>query len=72
MNKILNNPVKIERIFRASEHEFKAAAFHHYCDNKEDTLVLVHTEFGKTIGGFPHYPWYSPRSWTHVSGDSES
>ena len=59
LNKILSNPVRVERIFRASEHNFKAAAFHKYCDNKEDTLMLVRTEFGKTIGGYTHYPWTS-------------
>ena len=56
---ILNNPVKIERIFRASEHNFQASKFHEYCDNKDDTLVIIRTEFGKIIGGFSHYPWTS-------------
>ena len=57
---ILNNPVKIKRIFRASEFDFKASAFHEKCDNINDTLVLVRTEFGKTIGGFNRYQWSSP------------
>ena len=51
--------MKIERIFRASEHQFKASAFHKKCDNIEDTLTLIRTDFGKTIGGFNHYPWKS-------------
>ena len=29
------------------------------CNNQSDTLVLVRTEFGKTIGGYTHYPWLS-------------
>ena len=29
------------------------------CDNKEDTLVIIRTEFGRTIGGYTHYPWDS-------------
>ena len=41
--KALDNPIKVERIFRASEHNFKIAAFHERCDNKEDTLVLIRT-----------------------------
>ena len=53
----LNNPKKIEKIFKASEHNFKAATFHEKCDNKSDTLILVRTEFGRTIGGYTHYPW---------------
>ena len=63
---ILNNPVRIEKLFRASEHDFKAAAFHEKCNNKNDTLVLIRTEFGKTIGGFTHYPWL-PGSPGHVN-----
>ena len=50
---------KAERLFRASEDGFSKDAFHQSCDNKEDTLVLVQTEFGKTIGGYTHYPWKS-------------
>ena len=59
LNEILSNPVRIEKLFRASEHGFKAAAFHEKCNNHSDTLVLIRTEFGKTIGGFTHYPWLS-------------
>ena len=50
---------RVEILFRASEHGFSAKAFHEKCDNQEDTLVLVRTEFGKTIGGYTHYPWRS-------------
>ena len=28
LQQILNNPKRIERIFRASEHNFKASVFH--------------------------------------------
>ena len=49
--------MRIEKLFKASENGFRAAAFHEKCDNISDTLVLVRTEFGKTIGGFTHYPW---------------
>ena len=59
LKNILGNPRRIERIFRASEHNFRAAAFHEKCDNKRDTLTLVRTEFGRTIGGYSHYPWQS-------------
>jgi hypothetical protein len=55
--KSLGYPSKIQLIFRASQHNFEAAAFHEHCDNIEDTLVLAKTEFGKTIAGFTHYKW---------------
>ena len=59
LNKILNYPEKADIIYRASSNQFSASAFHKKCDNVTDTLVLVRTEFGKTIGGFTHYPWDS-------------
>ena len=68
LSNILNETMKVqrvERLFRASEHGFSAEAFHQKCDNQEDTLVLVRTEFGKTIGGYTHYPWTS-HSGEHV------
>ena len=41
--------------------------FHQRCNNKNDTLVLIRTEFGKTIGGYTHYPWKSLSNCTYVS-----
>ena len=49
--------MKIELLYRASEHKFSAQSFHKKCDNIADTLTLVKTEFGKVIGGFSHYAW---------------
>ena len=57
LKEILGKPTRIERVFRASDHGFSAITFHEKCNNINDTLVLVRTEFGKTIGGFTHYPW---------------
>jgi lipopolysaccharide biosynthesis regulator YciM len=47
--------VRLEVMFRASEHGFSAAAFHAKCDDIEDTLTLVRTEFGRTLAGYSHY-----------------
>ena len=55
IKKSLGNPTGSRLIFRASEHEFKASAFHAECDNVEDTFVVVKTEFDRTIAGFTHY-----------------
>ena len=55
----LGRPAKIELLFRASEHNFSAEAFHKKCDKVSSTLVLVRTEFDKTIGGFNPGRWYS-------------
>ena len=58
-------------IFRASEHGFKASAFHKNCDNINDTLVLVRSEFDRTIGGYSHYKWNDERKDTNgVVNDS--
>ena len=53
----LSNPRQLRLLFRASEHGFKVAKFHEHCDNIENTLTLVRTEFGKTVGGFTKYKW---------------
>jgi hypothetical protein len=61
--------VQFQLLFRASEHGFKAAAFHDKCDNFEDTLVLVKTQFGKTIGGYSHCRWNAvSNNWVHDEG----
>ena len=56
----LGHPKRLKLLFRASEHKFKVQAFHKFCDDIEDTLTVVRTEFGKTVAGFTHYPWNSP------------
>jgi hypothetical protein len=65
LNRILNSPKKINRIFRASEHDFSSAAFHTKCNGVTDTLVLVRTEFGKTIGGFTNHAWNSSNTYVN-------
>ena len=61
----------VKRLFRASEHDFSTDAFHQYCDNKEDILVLVRTEYGKTIGGFTRYPWTSDDDYLWINNIEE-
>jgi predicted NAD-dependent protein-ADP-ribosyltransferase YbiA (DUF1768 family) len=53
----LGNPKGLQLLFRASQHYFKAHQFHKYCDDIEDTFVLIRTEHGKTIAGYSHYKW---------------
>ena len=53
----LCRPSEMKLLFRASQHSFSAKAFHQRCDKTEDTLVLVRTEFGKTLGGYSGYSW---------------
>jgi hypothetical protein len=62
----LKNPKQLQLLFRASEHDFSAIAFHSKCDNIEDTLTIVRTEFGKTIAGFSHYMWNKPNNGNRV------
>jgi hypothetical protein len=49
--------VRLALLFRASEHDFSARAFHAHCDDAEDTLTLVCTEYGKILAGYSHYKW---------------
>ena len=53
----LNHPRSLKLLFRASEHYFRAKAFHKKCDGVSDTVTLVKTEFGKVIAGYSHYQW---------------
>ena len=50
-------PSKLQLLFRASKHDFNASVFHEKCDKVNDTLVLVRTEPGKTLGGYSYYRW---------------
>ena len=55
----LGLPKKLQLLFRASEHQFKAAAFHQHCDGIENTFVIARTDFGRTIAGFTCHKWAS-------------
>ena len=57
LSNALSHPKRLRLLFRASEHKFKASKFHEHCDNIENTLTLIRTEFGMTIGGFTRYKW---------------
>jgi hypothetical protein len=45
----LEAPARLEILFRASEHDFSAAAFHYKCDNIENTFTLVKTGFDNIL-----------------------
>jgi hypothetical protein len=53
----LGHPKKIELLFRASEHGFKAEAFHLHCDDTPDTLTVIQTEFGRKVVGYTPLVW---------------
>ena len=67
----VSGEMEVELIFKASEHNFRADAFHEKCDNKLDTLTLIRTEFGKTIGGYTHSSWKSDSICTFVKDKSK-
>lgn len=46
-------------LFRGSEHKFKAAKFHEYCDGKGPTLAIVEADNGGVFGMFTDIPWAS-------------
>lgn len=47
----------LQLLFRASDHQFDAAKFHEKCDDVDQTLTLIRTEYGKTIAGYNHLKW---------------
>jgi hypothetical protein len=58
----------MELLLRGSRDGFGCEVFHQKCDNIEDTVTLVRTEFGKTISGFTHYPWNSANTCVNDEG----
>ena len=56
-------------LFRASEHGFSAKEFHRWCDGKAPTLVVVRTNYGKTLGGYTPVPWKSVGGYGEVVAD---
>jgi hypothetical protein len=46
--------------------------FHKLCDGETNTIVIVKTEFNKTIGGFTPIPWKSTANTLHSDVKSES
>ena len=47
-------------IYRASEHGFEKVDFYEYCQDKENTVVIVHNEEDQVFGG------YTPCKWEYV------
>jgi hypothetical protein len=49
--------IKWNRLFRGSEHEFSAAAFHRLCYNKGLTIVLIKAKNGLIGAGYCCVSW---------------
>jgi hypothetical protein len=53
----LRSKPEVERIFKASQHKFKASAFHDACDNRSNTILIAISSNKKVYGGFTTCPW---------------
>lgn len=51
------NSVKLNLLYRASDHNYLALEFHKKCDNIPNTVVVAKTQFGNVIGGFTPVKW---------------
>ena len=60
---ILTNSMhqKVKLLFRASEHDFEAKAFHDHCDGHPNTITVIKSNFGNIFGGYTNIPWGSSR-----------
>ena len=47
-----NRRVKLRRLYKASEHEFKRAPFLDLCADKGATLSVIQSENGRVFGGY--------------------
>ena len=52
-------------IYKARRDGFRAADFHRHCDNRGETVSVIHTTDGYLFGGYTDVPWTS----THASGE---
>ncbi|PRP81148.1 hypothetical protein PROFUN_01982 [Planoprotostelium fungivorum] len=48
-----------ERLYKATEHGFKALVFHRLCDGKGPTVVVVQSDNDSLFGGYAQYSWSS-------------
>ena len=53
----LNKNIILELIFKKTKNGSTAKDFHHYCDNKGPTLLLIRTSNDEIIGGFTPLDW---------------
>jgi hypothetical protein len=51
--------IEWKRLYRGSEHEFSAAAFHRLCNNQGPTIVLVKAENGRVAAAYSCVSWKS-------------
>ena len=58
----LSNIHRFNLLFRASDHEYSAAKFHEYCDNKGPTITIIQSNWGNIFGGYTSKSWKSDNS----------
>ena len=61
---------EMKLLYRESEHNFEAKAFHDLCDEKAHTILLVKTNFDKIIGGYTSIEWQSGKKFAKQSSNS--
>ena len=47
-----NNQTAFTRLFKASEHEYRASKFHKAVDYKKKTITIIKSNFGAIFGGY--------------------
>jgi hypothetical protein len=59
----LDIPCAWHLIYKASRDGFRAADFHRCCDNKGETVCVIHSTDGYLFGGYTDIPWTSSGYW---------
>jgi hypothetical protein len=57
------NIKKAVLLYRGSENDFSAQAFHMKCDNRGPTVTIIRSEKGNIFGGYTPIPWDSSNTW---------
>ena len=53
----VGNDYKWRLLYRASENDYTGESFHHYCDDKGPTLVVIKSSGGWIFGGYTTQSW---------------
>ena len=61
---------KFNHLYKASDHQYSAAKFHEFCDNKPNTIIIIRSNWGNIFGGYTSKSWISHSNWQYVRDEN--
>jgi hypothetical protein len=62
--------LNLSLLYKAKRDGFKVGDFHSRCDGKAPTISVIHSEHGKTFGGYTNLSWH--KNYKFISGEGKS